>query len=142
MVCVARQQDKGICVKHGKGPLTYRISARCLAPIGFGYESCGATSTFMFSSAEMEVFLIPTRMVSMFCWSLSSVRRSSIACCRAVIRSTKVEVDAVLDNEKWGWHDEGGLVIGVYASEIEEGEHLFDRLTVKQGFGRWCRVDR
>jgi len=68
----------------------------------------------MCSSAEMEVFLIPTRMDSMFCWSLSSVRRSSIACCRAVTRSTKVEVDAVLDNDK-------GLIIGVYASEIEEG---------------------
>lgn len=76
----------------------------------------------MFSSAEMEVFLIPTRMVSMFCWSLSSVRRSSIACCRAVIRSTKVEVDAVLDNDKvGGGTTKAGLIIGVYASEIEEG---------------------
>ena len=53
----------------------------------------------MFLSAEMDVFLIPTRTSSMFCWSLSSVKRSSIACCWAVIRSTKVEVDAVLDND-------------------------------------------
>ena len=61
----------------------------------------------MFSSAEMEVFLIPTRMVSMFCWSLSSVRRSSIACCWVVIRSTKLDVDVVLNNDK-GVYDECG----------------------------------
>ena len=62
----------------------------------------------MFSSAEIEVFLIPTRMVSIFCWSLSSVKRSSIACCWAVIRSTKLEVDAVLDNGKRVREDGGG----------------------------------
>src|SRR5258705_278284 len=58
--------------------LTYRISARCLAPMGFGCEYWGSTSMLMVSSAEIEVFLIPTRMSSTFCWSLSSVRRSSV----------------------------------------------------------------
>ena len=89
------------------GCITYRINARCLAPMGFGHEYWDSTSTFMSSSVEIEVFLIPTRMNSMFCWSLSSVRRSSIACCWAVICSTKLEVVADLDNDKGVCEDEG-----------------------------------
>lgn len=80
----------------------------------------------MVSSAEMEVFLIPTRIDSMFCWSLSSVRRSSIACCWAVIRSTKLETDVVLDNGKGVCDDRGVSHRGICQrgeNALSEGTH-------------------